>query len=114
MRDLIEQQWAIQGYAFGYEMDRLTPEARIAYIKEMMLGIHNELYEALNETGWKDWSASRHMHVDLYLNELVDAQLMLWNLMLATGLLPHELSRELVERILMKQKVNIQRQESGY
>jgi hypothetical protein len=114
VHDLIKQQWAIQHYAFNYELDRLTPEARIAYIKEMMLGIHNELHEALNETGWKDWSTGRHLHVDLYLNELVDAQLMLWNLMLATGLMPDELSRELVERIQMKQKLNIQRQENGY
>lgn len=114
LETLIEEQFENQVYTYGYELDRLTPEARVAYVKEMMLGIHNELNEALNETGWKDWSTSRHMNTELFLNELVDAQLLLWNLMLATGLYPNELADELVKRVSSKQSLNVQRQTQGY
>lgn len=114
LEEMLEQQWAIQSSSFGHQFDRMTQSQRIAFIKDMVLAATHELHEALDETGWKSWSTAQHVFLDLYLSELTDCYLLLMNLFLVTGMYPDEVAKELVERVSMKQKLNVQRQESGY
>jgi hypothetical protein len=115
LEQMLEDQWAIQANTFGYQFDRLTPAERVTYIKEMVLAATHELHEALDETTWKSWqSTGVAVFPERYMDELVDAQLMLFNLFLATGMNPNEVADLLVERVAIKQKLNVQRQESGY
>src|SRR5687767_4204603 len=111
---MLEKHWEIQAKVFGHEFDIMTNEERILFIKDMVLSTTNELHEAMRETGWKSWSTSRHIHLDLYVNELVDVYCLLMNLFLVTGMYPDEVAEELFKRVSQKQQLNIQRQESGY
>lgn len=115
LESMIEEQWLIQAKVFGYEFDRLTPEARVSYIRDMVLSATHELHEALDETTWKTWrTTGTALFMERYLDELVDAYLLLMNLFLATGMYPNEVAAELAERVALKQALNVKRQESGY
>lgn len=108
------RQSEIQFDVYGHQFSRMTDQAKIAFIKEMVLSMTHELHEALDETGWKGWTASRHVHMDLFLRELVDVQLMLINLFLVTGIHAADLSFAVADLMAIKQKLNVQRQEGGY
>jgi hypothetical protein len=112
--EVFQRQEDIQGLVFDHQFRRMSDPEKIVFVKEMVLAITHELHEALDETGWKAWSTSRHFHKDLYLRELVDVQLMLINLFLVTGVRGSELSFVIADLMSIKQQLNIQRQESGY
>lgn len=114
LEQMIEDQWKIQSEVFRHRFDIMNPDQRIGFIKDMVLAATHELHEALDETAWKSWSAGSQIFLDRYVNELVDAQLLLLNLFLVTGMYPDEVAQVLVERVALKQKLNVQRQESGY
>lgn len=114
LEQMLEDQWELQAKAFGHHFDIMNPDQRKSFIKDMVLSATHELHEALDETAWKSWRGGNHIFLDQFLNELVDAQLLLFNLFLATGLNPDEVSAELAKRVALKQKLNVQRQESGY
>lgn len=84
--------------------------ARVEYVKEMVLACLDELHEALNETGWKSWSTSRHLNRDAFVGELVDAWFFLMNLLLAADVSADELERRYFE----KRERNVARQRGGY
>jgi hypothetical protein len=114
LETMLNKHWEIQRKVFGHEFDRMMNEEKILFIKDMVLSATNELHEAMRETGWKSWSTSRHINMDLYMNELVDVYCLLMNLFLVTGMDPEEVARVLFVRVSRKQMLNVQRQESGY
>lgn len=88
-------------------MDDLT---RIRHIKENILACTDELHEALNEIGWKQWATSRHINEDALKKELIDAAHFLINLMLHAGMT----ADEFFEMYIVKNKRNFERQAEGY
>lgn len=115
LESMIEEQWRIQGEVFRHHFDIMSPDQRITYIKDMVLSATHELHEALDETTWKTWrTTGTALFMERYLDELVDAYLLLVNLFLATGMNPNEVAAELAERVALKQALNVKRQESGY
>lgn len=115
---LLRAQDELQRETFGYEFERMTPEARMEYIRWNMLALQNELHEALDETDWKPWTSiapnDRSMNIEAYLSELADAFHFFMNLLLATAKSPDELSVEFTQKYFHKRERNIQRQAEGY
>lgn len=114
LEQIFLEQAKIQFETFNQDFHRMTDAEKIAYIREMVLATTHELHEAMRETGWKTWSTSDHIHTDLYVSELVDALLLLVNLFLVTGIPAGDLAAFVAAKVQLKQKLNVQRQESGY
>ena len=78
----------------------------------------DELHEAMAEMGWKPWATSRHFHSEAMLNEMVDAWHFFMNMLLVIageqGWNTQELADQFTKRYLIKNSVNVQRQEEGY
>ena len=91
---------------------RMSREEAIEFVRWNVLALEDELHEALAETGWKPWSANRHINRDEYIGELVDAVHFLVNLFLVVGATPEEV----LERYKSKNAKNHRRQETpgGY
>lgn len=111
---IFTRQAEIQQDTFGHRFPQMTDAEKIVFIKEMVLACSHELHEAMRETGWKGWSTSRHINLDPYVQELVDALLLLVNLFLVTGYSPEALTAFVSHAVSDKQLLNIQRQKSGY
>lgn len=111
---MFELQLELQSTTFGKNFQRMLPAERIQYIKDMVLAATKELGEALDETGWKPWTTSRHVNEEAYQAELVDTWHFLMNLMLATGREPEELADLLFDGYIRKRGLNVQRQAEGY
>lgn len=103
LEDLLTEQLITQREIYGVE-----PEG-IAYIRLNTLALVHEVHEALDETSWKTWTKIPGEPTDEYLPELVDALNFLLNLMLATGLPPAVLAREVERLFYQKKKLNLQR-----
>lgn len=114
LEQLFFRQAVIQFETFNHDFRLMTDTEKIEYIREMVLSTTHELHEAMRETGWKTWSSSDHINTDLYIAELVDALLLLVNLFLVTGVHPVDLAAHVASWAEQKQKLNVQRQESGY
>lgn len=90
-------------------------DERIEYIRAMTLAVIAELYEMLDEVGWKPWATSRHINEDAAFSELRDALQFLMNLMFAVTLQPaDELAHRLHKELNEKHVVNVQRARDGY
>lgn len=83
---------------------------RIEFIKDMRLGIDDELAEFMGEIGWKPWATSRHINFEAAQGELVDAFHFFMNLCMAVDMTPDML----FEKYKAKRLKNIKRQEEGY
>lgn len=112
--DLLHMQKVIQEETFNHHFQKMTHQEKVSFIREMVLATTHELHEAMDETGWKYWSTADHFYQNRYMSELVDALLMLLNLFLVTGMYPDDIADLVLDQAQMKQKLNIQRQESGY
>lgn len=110
LQTMYDAQRDLQERVLGHRFDDMPVGDRIEYVKEMVLALTDELHELLNETGWKSWSASRHINEIAYRSELVDAWHFMLNLMLVVGMTPNELHVGYVT----KRSVNEQRQVNGY
>ena len=111
LQQMYDAQRELQTNTMGIELEALSQEERIQYIKDMVLAISNELQaEVLGEVGWKPWARSRHINEIAYRSEMVDVWHFFMNLMLAVGMTPDELC----EGYFTKRGVNVQRQEDGY
>lgn len=70
---MLARQRALQE-RLGYDFESMTPEQRVAYIKEMYIAAVKELGEALDETQWKPWAKGEHViHQVPFGSELSDA-----------------------------------------
>lgn len=114
LNDMFRIQHRMQTETFRHDLENMTDEERIQYIRMNILALSDELHEAMNETGWKPWASSRHINTDGYLSELVDVFHFFMNLMFATGYSPDELTDLLYGGYLDKQRKNIARQAAGY
>lgn len=106
---MFDQQIELQK-KMGHDFIWMSREERIDYFKEMVLGLTDELHEALAEMGWKSWSSSRHINEEKVVGELVDAFHFLLNLFLSMNVDVDEV----FERYQAKHTVNNTRQQVGY
>jgi dUTPase-like protein len=98
----------------GHDLQTMSADERIDYIKEMTLAQFSEMNESLGEVGWKSWATSRHINTEAYLGELID-ELHFWmNRVLALGMPPEDLAIAVTSRYFAKRERNIQRQAKGY
>ncbi len=113
--DLFEAQLQFQE-RLGNDFTKMTPEDRIRYVREFTLACIGELVEAMDETGWKPWATSRHVHVDKFFAELRDAWQFLTNLMFVArpDLDPVGLAFLLEDALYQKLEVNHARADTGY
>jgi len=115
LEDLFEAQLAFQE-RLGHDLPAMTPDTRLRYIRDCTLACVSELMEALDETGWKPWATSRHVHEDKFFAELRDAWQFLTNLMFAArpDLGPAGLAELLEISLYQKLEINHARAATGY
>lgn len=111
---MLRAQADLQEETYGYKFQEMSDEERSAYISWNVLALTDELHEALHEVGWKPWASSRHLNVDQYIGETVDAFHFLMNLLLATGIKPEELAGRFSAAYFEKHARNTERQRDGY
>lgn len=110
LSEIFARQLRLQQVINGYDLDEQDDETRIRNIKENVLACTDELHEALNEVGWKQWATSRHINEDAFKKELIDAAHFLINLLLHAGVT----ADEFFTLYLTKNKRNFERQAEGY
>lgn len=98
----------------GHDLQTMTVDERIDYIKEMTLAQFSEMNESLGEVGWKSWATSRHINTEAYLGELIDEFHFWMNRVLAIGMSPEDLAVAVTSRYMTKRETNIRRHEEGY
>lgn len=96
----------------GIDLTQLSdsPELRAEKVREMVLACVAELFEALDEVGWKPWATSRHLNRPGYVKELIDAWHFFMNLLLIANIDPEEF----YQGYLVKLETNIYRQLEDY
>lgn len=114
LSQIIWQQCTLQEESFGYNFNRMTPDERIQYIKDMSFALIKELSEATDEVGWKSWAKSRHINEEKYVGELIDMLHFLINLFLVTGMDPSTIADTIYDKYWVKSEINAQRQRDGY
>lgn len=96
----------------------LEGERRAEFVRWNVLALEDELHEALQEMGWKPWATSRHLNAELMLKEMVDAWHFFMNILLAIcseeGWSQDELLDRFTKLYIIKNEINLQRQEEGY
>ena len=109
---MLATQRDLQKRVMRYPLDTLTTEQRVAYVKDMVLALSNELQaEVLGEVSWKPWTTGpAYVNASAYKGELVDCWHFFMNLMLAVDMT----ADELYEGYLAKRSRNEQRQREGY
>ncbi len=115
LEEMITWQYELQ-VRLADDTREMSDNARIVYIRNMVLACTDELHEALAETSWKPWTTG-----DLFINrdnlfaELRDAWQFLTNLMLvATEDSPADLAQRLHKELGEKIVVNHKRAADGY
>lgn len=94
----------------GKRIEDFTDEERMEALRINVLGLMGELYEALDETGWKPWATSNHMNHAAFKSELVDAWHFFMNLMIHSNMT----AEELLVGYMEKWQINMDRQTNGY
>lgn len=110
LTEMLGLQREFQHKLYGCDVADLMPDERAEYVRTMVLSCTAELFEALDETGWKPWATSRHLNRDAYLSELIDAWHFFMNLLLVADITPEEFMVAYRKKI----KRNHERQEEGY
>jgi dUTPase len=70
--------------------DETTADITMRSIRTQTLACARELFEALDETGWKPWASSDHINLEGFRSELIDAFRFLMNLMIISGMSPDD------------------------
>jgi len=73
------------------------------------LALSSEIHEALGETPWKPWKKKQKLNVERYKGEIVDCWAFLINLTF-----PVMDAKELFDRFVEKNEINVRRQMTGY
>lgn len=100
----------LQMTTFGGDPTLLVGEERAEFVRRMVLGLMTEATEALNEVGWKWWSAKDHFNRDKFLEELVDVVHFVGGLAAMAGCTDEEWRAIYAA----KSAVNRSRQQEGY
>ena len=108
LKEMFDKQRALQERLGEFP---LNSTAKLQdFINTQSLALIDEVMEALRETPWKPWKKNQYMKQEEFKEELVDAWHFLINLTLASGM-THE---ELYARYCGKNKINHNRQDTGY
>lgn len=116
---LLDSQLKFQKH-MGYDLDAMDLPERAKYIKEQMLWAQDELHEMLHEVPFaKDWSSKYlkwgpeklEMQMKLSKEEYIDFLHFAINVGLALGFRDEE---EIINMYIAKNKINYERQETGY
>lgn len=115
--NMLRQQRELQEKSMGVDFKTMSDVERIAYIKENVLALTDELHEMLGEMGWKSWATSRHINTNAAFGELIDAWHFMMNIALA--LMPGDMHPSAVADLFehyynAKRAKNAQRQVDGY
>lgn len=103
----------------GFNFEQMDVKERCAYIKEMMLWVTDEMSEALHELpfakGWSkkydSWSDEKiDEQIKKFQKEMVDSFHFFMNILLASGMD----ADSLFDEYIVKNKINIDRQNTGY
>lgn len=120
---MLQAQRALQIESFGSDPCALEGEARTEFIRWNQQALTAELFEMLDETGWKPWATSRHVHADLAFKEMIDGWHFFMNILLAIhgpqiiqlgDSWAEELAVLFNQRYFEKKEINAQRQIDGY
>lgn len=114
---MLRRQRELQEKSMGIDFKTMSDEDKIAYIKENVLALTDELHEMLGEMGWKSWATSRHINTNAAFSELIDAWHFMMNIALA--LMPGDMHPSMVADLFehyysAKRAKNVQRQVDGY
>jgi hypothetical protein len=96
----------------GHDFSSMDPGSQVEFVKTMILGIQDELMEAIHETSWKPWATGTKQinDRDKFGGELVDILHFLINLFLVNGWD----ADDVFEAFWAKNSVNWKRQQQGY
>lgn len=111
LNQMVNLQRALQANSFiGQDPATLKIDDKIRYIKDMILGLEDELHEVMGEMSWKPWTVGeKSINADGVKKELVDAWHFLMNIMVAVDMS----GDELYKMYMKKRAVNEARMESG-
>ena len=107
LEQVFQKQRELQTRFYGKVPD---VETDVQYVKDMVLAMTDETFEALRETPWKPWKKSAVLDREAFKEELVDAWHFLVNLTLASGMD----ETEFFDRFCGKNEENHRRQDDGY
>ena len=114
LQRMLQLQEQLQVDTYGFNFQRMLPNNRVQYIKDMQQAAIMELGEALNEVDWKTWVPTSRINRDAYVGELVDVLHFIMNMLLALGDTPEDLAQEIFTRYCLKNHINERRQREGY
>lgn len=110
LSELLMLQRRLQEDCYHTDFDGMDNEERIAFIRQNVLALEDELHEALREVGWKSWARTKYVHETRLQEELIDALHFMLSLLLAANMD----ADEVYERYLTKNRINRRRQQEGY
>lgn len=99
----------------GVDPVHMVGDVRTAWLAHMIHAAADELHEALNEVGWKQWATSRHINEEACFGELRDCWQFLTNALFTVYQVSPTQMAELFEAALdWKLEKNHARADSGY
>lgn len=107
---LMELQRSLQEDCYHTDFAGMDNEQRIAFIRQNILALEDELHEALREVGWKSWAKTKYIHQTRLQEELTDAL----HFMLSLLLVANMDSDDVYNRYIVKNQINRRRQREGY
>lgn len=107
---MFQMQRELQRLINGYDPDEQSMEQRIDNIKDNVTAATAELFELLQEIGWKPWATSRHINRQEACGEWIDVWFFLMNIALHLDMTPDEMWHAYREKYV----VNVNRQKDGY
>jgi dimeric dUTPase (all-alpha-NTP-PPase superfamily) len=110
LSELLTLQRRLQEDCYHTDFDGMDNEERIAFIRQNVLALEDELHEALREVGWKSWARTKYVHETRLQEELIDALHFMLSLLLAANMN----ADDVYERYLTKNRINRRRQQEGY
>lgn len=113
--NILELQAKLQRESFGYDLENMTDDEMIEYLRWNYIALVQELGEALDECAWKPWVSSIYINRMEFLKELIDAAHFFNNMWLVVaGLDPAKSAALFTQLYEAKHEVNAKRQEEGY
>jgi dimeric dUTPase (all-alpha-NTP-PPase superfamily) len=110
LSELLTLQRRLQEECYHTDFAGMDNEERIAFIRQNVLALEDELHEALREVGWKSWAKTKYIHQTRLQEELIDALHFMLSLLLAANMN----ADDVYERYLTKNRINRRRQQEGY
>lgn len=111
---MYEMQKALQGQIPGGVSpppEGWKPSAEeLSAMTFQVMALFHELFEAMQETGWKPWASKKYVNRKGFNSEIVDAWHFLMNLMIWSGMTPEQL----YEGYVTKNSKNWERHTLGY